>query len=80
MTNLRASHDVPAGGNDGDGVFLDGSRFGIVGESDSHGDDLAEHAFGELLHGSGTILSRHLDGYVVILIEVDPGQVTSEQL
>ena len=49
--NLRASHDVSASGDDGNGVFLDRRRFGVVGESDGHGDDLAEHALCELLHG-----------------------------
>ena len=79
-THLCACHDVSAGGDDGNGVFLNRRGFGVVGESDGHGDDLAEHAFGELFHGAGTILARHLHRDVVVLVEVDSSQVTAEQL
>ena len=79
MCNLGAGHDVSAGGDDRNGVFLNGRRLGVISQCDGHGDDLAEHAFGELFDGRRGVLPRHFHRYVVVLVKVDPGQVTTEQ-
>jgi hypothetical protein len=72
-TSLGTSHEITAAHNDGDGVLLDGGGDLVVGHLDVAAQVLVQRRSGELVDSLGNILTRGLNGNVVVLLEVDTG-------
>ena len=80
QASLGASHEISTRVNNGDGVLLNGSRLGIATKSEVVGEDLSQIQLSKTLNSSRRIVSRHIDRNIIILVEVDSGQVTLKQL
>lgn len=70
-TGLSASHEVTAAHDDGDGVFLDGSRDLVASQVDVADEVVIERRVGEDVDGLGNALTGSLDGDVIVFLEVD---------
>jgi hypothetical protein len=72
-TGLSTSHQITTVANDGDRVFLDRSGDLVVSELDVAAQMLIQRRSRELVNGLRNILTRSLNGDVVVLLEVDTG-------
>jgi hypothetical protein len=70
-TSLSTSHKITAVGNDGNRVLLDWGGNLVVSKLDVAAEVLIEGRSGELENRLGDIVSRSLDGDVIVLLEVD---------
>lgn len=70
-TSLSASHQIAAAHDDGDGVLLHWGWVGVSGKRDVGNQVVVQRRVGEGEDGLGHVLTRGLDGDVVILLKVD---------
>ncbi|MBE3045079.1 hypothetical protein IMZ48_21500 [Candidatus Bathyarchaeota archaeon] len=70
-SGLSAGHEVTAAHDDGNRVLLNGSRNLVVREEDVLDQNVVERGAGEFEDRIGNIVTRRLDGNVVVKPEVD---------
>lgn len=72
-TSLGTSHEITATHDNGDGVFLNGSRDLVAGHLNVAAKVLIQRRSGELVDRLGDVTTRGFDRDIVVLLKVDTG-------
>ncbi|KAF3062751.1 hypothetical protein CFAM422_010726 [Trichoderma lentiforme] len=72
-TSLGTSHEITTTHDDGDGVFLNGSRDLVAGHLDVTAKVLVERGGSELVNRLGDVATRGFNRDIVVLFKVDTG-------